>query len=68
MAIAVIAGFDAVDLSIEIGLEFLDIHEIMEALLVGIIGHREGVFGAFEICANRFDRAVIAIGPDVVFH
>ncbi|RMU58700.1 hypothetical protein ALP29_200740 [Pseudomonas syringae pv. avii] len=67
-AVAVVAGFDTVDLAAQFLLEFGDVGEVMQAFVVERLRHGQGVFGVFEVGAHGFDSAGFAIRLDVVFH
>ena len=58
VAVAVVAGFDAVDRMIQRTREALDVGEVMEARFVGVGRHGQCVFRAREIGADFDDRAV----------
>ncbi|MNI05818.1 hypothetical protein D3C73_587820 [compost metagenome] len=67
-AVAIVARLDAVDLAVELFLEFGDVGEVMQALVVQRLRDGEGVLGALEVGAYGFHGAGIAVGLDVVFH
>ena len=67
-AVAVVARLDAVDLPFQLVLELGDVGKVLQTLVGEVGRHREGVLGALEIGADRFDRAVVEIGPHVAFH
>ena len=50
--VAVVAGLDAVDRAVERGGEAVDVVEVLEARVIGVGRHREGVLGALEIGAT----------------
>ena len=68
-AVAVVAGLDAEDLALERILELLDVAEILEALVIGVLRHGERVFGADrQVGADLDDRLVLDIGLAIVLH
>ncbi|MNF30885.1 hypothetical protein D3C76_462640 [compost metagenome] len=66
-AVAVVARFDAVELAVELVLEFGDVGKVVEPRVVYVVGHRQGVFGAMQVGTHGFHGAGVAVGLDVVF-
>src|SRR3546814_15351799 len=62
------SDLDAVDLAVEIVLELGDVGEVLQALLRGVLRHRQGVLGAFQVGPHRLHGAVLAVLGDVAFH
>ncbi len=66
--VAVVARLDPVDLALELALEFLDVVEALETLVVQVLGHREGVFGTREVRPEHLDLLLVEVGLPVGLH
>ena len=68
-AVAVVAGLDAEDLALQRILELLDVLEVLQALVIGVLRNRERVFRADrQVGADHDHRLVLDIGLAVVLH
>ena len=57
-AVAVVAGFDAINRCSQLFSEFLDVAEVLEARLPQVVGHGQRVLGADEVGAQLGDGTV----------
>ena len=67
-AVAVIAGFDAIDLGAELVLVGADVGEALDARVGHILRNDEAIARALEIGADVFDRLLVEIGLHVRRH
>ncbi len=65
VVIAVIAGLDAIDRTVQLRREPLDVGKVVQAGGVGVGGDGQGVFGALQVGAHHIDRAVLDEGRAV---
>ena len=68
LTVAVIARLDAVDRAVEGASEALDVVEIVQTCLMGVVRNRQRIFRAVEVHPHHLDRLVGQEGRTVLLH